>query len=218
MKSNKEKEEIKAVIFDVGGVLQIGRYSIFPFRRHKSLSVHQFMAKSFNISLDQWFDSIDAPYANAIEGKITKKEVLSIMSKNLSTSPEYLERLFIRAYHKYFKQNKKLYKIAFKLKEKGYKIAILSDQWYVGKEALIDSKLVSKFHEVIISCDVGMRKPNPKIYKITSKKLKVKPIQTIFIDNQKWNILPAKKLGMKTILFINNKQVIRELINFGVKI
>jgi len=218
MKINKEKNGIKAVVFDVGGVLQIGRYSILTFRKHKSLSVHQFMAKTFKIDLDQWFDSIDTPYAKAIEGKITKKEVLSIMSKNLHTSPEYLEKLFIYAYQKYFKQNKKLYQIAFKLKERGYKIAILSDQWQVGKEALINLEIASKFDEVVISCDVGIRKPNPKIYKLITKKLKLNPAQVIFIDNRRWNIIPAKKLGMKTILFTDNRQAIRELKKFGIKI
>jgi FMN phosphatase YigB (HAD superfamily) len=41
-----------------------------------------------------------------------------------------------------------------------------------------------------------MRKPNPLIYKLTLKKLKVKPSEAIFIDNQKWNILAAKKLAI----------------------
>jgi len=218
MKIDKEKQKIKAVVFDVGGVLQLGKYSIFSFRRHRSLSVHHFMARALNISIDQWFDSIDTPYAKSIEGKITKKECLAIMSKNLSVSSEHLEKLFIYTYHKYFKRNKRLYETAFKLKERGYKIAILSDQWYVSKEALINPEDASKFNEVIISCDAGLRKPNPKIYELIIKKLKIKPSQIVFIDNQKWNILPAKKLGIKTILFKSNRQASRELIKFGVKI
>ena len=67
--------------------------------------------------------------------------------------------------------------------------------------------LYKDFDEIVVSCDVGMRKPNPKIYKLILKKLKLKPSETIFIDNQKWNINPAKKLKMQTILFKDNKQL-----------
>ena len=210
------KKEIKAIIFDVGGVLEVGRYSILTFRRHRSLSVHSFMAKQFNIDLDQWFDSIDTAYTESIVGKLTKKQTLERIAKNVNTTPEHLEKLFIKSYQKHFKRNNKLYQLAFKLKEAGYKIAILSDQWPVSKEVLIRDKDASRFDVVVISHEVGFRKPNPKIYTLTLKKLKLKANQTLFIDNQIWNIKPAKKLGMNTILFKNNHQTIKELKKLGV--
>jgi len=46
----------------------------------------------------------------------------------------------------------------------------------------------------------------------------MKPEEAVFIDNRDWNIIPAKKLGMKTVLFRNNKQTFRELKKLGVKI
>ena len=210
--------KIKSIIFDVGGVLQLGKYSWLAFRRHRSTSIHKFMARKFHINLDQWFDSIDTAYAEAIEGKISKQKALSIMAKDLQTSPKYLEKLFIIAYRKYFKRNDKLFDLAFNLKKKGYQISILSDQWHVSKEALMLPKDTRRFNASIVSCDVGLRKPNLKIYKLALRKLRVSPEDSVFIDNQKWNITPAKKLGMKTILFRKNKQTIRELKNLGIKI
>lgn len=207
---------IKAVIFDVGGVLQLGKYSLFKLSRHKSISVHEFMARKLNISLDQWFDSIDSVYGESIEGKISKEKTLSIMSKDLETTPSYLERLFVKAYHKYFKRNNRLYDFAFSLKKKGYKIAILSDQWYVSKEALMLPEDTRKFNASIVSCDVGVRKPNPAIYKLILKKLSIKPQEAVFIDNQKWNIHTAKQLKFKTVLFKNNRQLIKELKKLGI--
>jgi hypothetical protein len=41
-----------------------------------------------------------------------------------------------------------------------------------------------------------------RLCSLALKKLRVSPKQSIFIDNQKWNISAAKKLGLKTILFI----------------
>lgn len=180
--------------------------------------VHQAMANHFKVSLDQWFDSLDTPYAKSIEGLISKEKVISIIANNLKISPKKLKKLFVNTYRKKLIDNKELYKIAFKLKKKGYKIAILSDQWPVSKEALIKRRYARKFDVVIISCDVGVRKPSLKIYKILLKKLNLPAEECAFIDNQVWNIKPAKKLGMKTILFKNNKNTIRDLQKLGVKI
>ena len=207
---------IKAILFDVGGVLQLGRFSLFPFGVHRSMSVHKFMARKLHITLDQWFDSIDTSYAESIEGKISKQKALSIMSTDLETTPEHLESLFVRAYRKFYKRNNELYDLAFSIKKKGYKIAILSDQWHVSKEALILSSDSRKFNVSIVSCDVGMRKPDPRIYRLALRKLHIKPHEAIFIDNQKWNITPAKKLGLKTILYFNNRNLIKELKKLGI--
>lgn len=214
---NTKKTQIRALIFDVGGVLALGRYSFFKKRGHRMLGVHEFMAKKLKISLDQWFDSIDTSYADSIEGKHSKQQVLKIFSKNLKASPKKIEKLFIRAYKKNFRQNKELFKFAFKLKKQGYKIAVLSDQWPVSKEVLMPEKYMKKFDVVIDSTIAKMRKPNPKIYKLMLEKLNLPAKQVIFIDNQAWNIKPAKKLGMNTILFKNNKQMIGELKKWSVK-
>ncbi len=210
--------QIKAVIFDVGGVLNLGNYSSVSIRRHRCLGIHNYISRKLNISLDQWFDSIDSVYADAIEGKISQAKTLSVISKNLQISPKKLERLLIQDYHKNFKKNKKLYSLAIKLKKQGYKIAILSDQWGPSRKALIEKKYLENFHPVIISCNVGIRKPNIKIYKLLLRKIKLKPPQCVFIDNQIWNLEPAKKLDIKTILFKNNKQLIKELNKLGVKV
>jgi epoxide hydrolase-like predicted phosphatase len=206
-------EKIKAIIFDVGGVLALGKAQIKKHKKYfHNLGVHEFISNKLKISLDQYFDAIDTNYAKSIEGQITKKQVLEKISTNLKTTPKKIEKFYLKAYNKNFKQNKQLFKQAFKLKKLGYKIAILSDQWSLSKEILMPNKLYKNFDEVIVSCDVGLRKPNVKIYKLILKKLKIKSIEAIFIDNQKWNIKPAKKLGVKTILFKNNKQLFGQLV------
>lgn len=200
----KDLRDIKAVVFDIGGVLAVEK-SVF--------SVHEEMAKKFNLDMDSWFDSIDSVYADSIEGQISEKDTLARMSRNLKTTPKKLERLFIKTYKKHFKQNKKLYKFAFKLKKQNYKIGILSDQWHVSKKALVPKKYTKEFNAVVASCDVGVRKPNKKIYKLIIKKLKLKPKHILFIDNREWNLIPAQKQGMKVLLYKNNKDLFKKLNN-----
>jgi len=212
------RNQIKAVIFDIGGVLALSKIPLEKYGGNfHNLGVHETISKKLKLSLDQWFDSIDSTYADAIEGKISKKKFLSVISKNVKTTPKKLEKIIFKAYKKNFKQNKKLYSLAFKLKKKGYKIAILSDQHQISQKALMQKKYSKKFSVVVISCNVGVRKPNSKIYKLTLQKLKLPAKNCLFIDNQEWNIKPAKNLSMKTILYKNNKQLFRELIKFRIK-
>jgi len=215
-----KKKVIKAVVFDVSGVLQLGTPNSKLKQRH--LGVHEYLAKKFNLDLDSWFDSIDTPYSNSIEGKISEKQAIKTISKNLNTNQKKLEKIFIKAYKKFFRKNKILYDFAYKLKKKSYVIGILSDQWHLSKKVLTPKKDTKIFNIVIISCDVGLRKPNPEIYKLLIKKVKtkkkeiknkshkIKNKEILFIDNREWNLTPAKKLGMKAILFKNNKQFFKE--------
>ncbi len=200
-----EKSQIKALIFDVGGVLRLGNPSFDHPKVHRSI------AKKLKTGLDQYLDAIDTFYAKSYIGKISEKKALQLMSKNLKTTPERLRKLYINNYRKYYILNKQLLQYALQKKKQGYKIAILSDQWWLSKEALVPRYFYTKFDATIVSCEVGVRKPDPKIYRLTLKKLKLPAKQTVFIDNQKWNIPPAKKLGMKIVLFKNNKQAIKEI-------
>jgi len=206
----KRVNKIKAIIFDVGGVLALGSNSLWDKQKIVPSGVHIDIAKKLKIPLDKYMDTIDTNYAFAIEGKISLEKVLQIFSKNLKISEKKLKQFYIWVYRKHFKQNKQLFKQAFKLKKLNYKIAVLSDQWILSKEALMSRRFYKKFNPVIISCDVGMRKPDPKIYKLVLEKLKLKSSEVLFIDNQIWNIKTAKKIGMKTILFKDNKQLFED--------
>ena len=212
----KQKNKIKLIAFDVGGVLQLNKTPVVKMRGgHRTLGVHEYVAKKLKVSLDQWFDSMDTAYAKSIEGLISKEKTLDIISKNLKVSKIKFRKVLVKAYKRNFKKNRGLYRIARKLKKRGYRIGILSDQWYFSQEALMPPKNVKGFNPVVVSCESGFRKPNPKIYKLFIKKSKCKASEILFIDNQIWNIKPAKKLGIKTILFKNNKQCIRELNKIG---
>lgn len=204
------KKRFKAIIFDLGGVLSLGR------KKEDIEGVHQYVAKQLKISIDQYFDSIDIIYANAISGKISRAKAINTMAENLKTTPKNLTKIYIKAYRKNFKKNKSLYEFALKLKKQGIKISIISDIWYVAKEALFYKEYYQDFDSVIASCDIGLRKTEKGIFKITLKKLKVSPKETIFTDNQKWNLKAPKKLGITTILFKNNKQFIEDLKKLGI--
>ncbi|MCL5730445.1 MAG: HAD hydrolase-like protein [Candidatus Pacearchaeota archaeon] len=204
------EKRFKAIIFDLGGVLSVGKKEEF------AIGVHEFVAKKLKLSLDQYMDSIDEIYSAAISGTIPRQKVVAIMSKNLNITPKALKEIYFKAYKKNFRRDKGLYHLALDLKKKGYKIAIISDIWCIAKEALLDNRYYKKFDVVIASCDVGSRKTGTEIFKVALRKLDVSAHEALFTDNQKWNLIAPRKIGVKPILYKNKRQFMMQLKKYGV--
>lgn len=74
------------------------------------------------------------------------------------------------------------------------------------------------FHSTLYSFEVGMQKPDIRMYKLMLKRLNVPPEECLFIDDREKNLIPARKLGIITILFKNAKQLRNKLNKLGIKI
>ena len=57
------------------------------------------------------------------------------------------------------------------------------------------------FQDGVFSHEVGVRKPNPKIYTYTLNKVHLKPEEVVFIDDKQSALDPARDMGITTILF-----------------
>lgn len=88
------------------------------------------------------------------------------------------------------------------LRDAGYMTAALTNNFQGdGSQKLIGEQGIAKslFDEVVESCKVGVRKPNPRIYEMVSSKLGVQPADIVYLDDIGGNLKPAAKLGMHTI-------------------
>ena len=176
------------------------------------------MLKNINVDLKQVYNDTREIYFKSSKGEISKKETLQLFSEKLRISPEKTEKAFEEDYKINTIENKTLYNYVLKLKKRGYKIGISSIQFHLSKDVLIRKKYYENFDALQISCEDGLRKPDKKAFEFVLKKLKVKPEESVFIDDKRENLDVAKELGMKTILFKNNRQLIKNLEQFGVKI
>ncbi len=202
----KSQERIKAIIFDIGGVLHIGD--------EKS---HEEVYQTLEIPIEKYFKKIGFVWEKLLIGKIKNEKGLGLMAQSLDVSKKRLRQIWKQGIRKRFILNKPLLVLIKKLK-KAYKTAILSDQWFLPYKILITKQVASAFDVMVFSHKVGVRKPNNGIYKKILSKLRLAPSQCVFIDNLDCNLIPAEKLGMKTILFKNNKQFIKDLKKLGVEI
>jgi putative hydrolase of the HAD superfamily len=57
------------------------------------------------------------------------------------------------------------------------------------------------FEIVVDSSDVGLRKPDPRIYRLTCERIGVEPEASVFIDDNAENVAAARALGMETVQF-----------------
>ncbi|KAG2111261.1 Haloacid dehalogenase-like hydrolase-domain-containing protein [Suillus discolor] len=71
----------------------------------------------------------------------------------------------------------------------------------------------SLFDGIFTSADVGERKPNLGFYKAVISSTGADPSRTIFVDDKMENVLSARSLGMRGIIFDNTRKVVRALYN-----
>jgi putative hydrolase of the HAD superfamily len=67
------------------------------------------------------------------------------------------------------------------------------------------------FDHVIESAKIGLRKPDPRIYRMMIDTLKVDPAKCVYLDDLGVNLKPAREMGMTTIKVANAPQAIAEL-------
>ena len=193
---------IKTIIFDFGDVLIEDRVDKFEKIRGLFKLPKTDQKKYFNI-LHQ-----------SETGKKTTEDFLKITKKLLAPkfSLKQIENYILNA------EILPPYKLLNKLK-KYYRILILSNnQKNWPQKFAKETKINLKGIPFINSVKVSMRKPDLKIYQYAIKKYKLKPKETVFIDDQKKNLIPAKKLGIKTILYQQNIYNLRlKLKKLGIK-
>jgi epoxide hydrolase-like predicted phosphatase len=93
-----------------------------------------------------------------------------------------------------------------------YVTAILSNAWDDLRSVLENKWQISyAFDEIFISAEMGIAKPDSKIYEMVLEKLDCKPEETVFVDDFIENIEAAQKLGMHGIHFQGKEQAMGEL-------
>ena len=72
--------------------------------------------------------------------------------------------------------------------------------------------IMERFHHVIESSKVGIRKPDPRIYALMCEALDVDPKACVYLDDLGINLKPARAMGMATIKVESEAQALAELV------
>ena len=93
-----------------------------------------------------------------------------------------------------------------------YKIALLSNSFLGAREHEQERYHFQELADLIIySHEVGLAKPDKRIFQLTCERLGLPPHETIFLDDYEPNITAAREFGMQAILFRDTGQAIAEI-------
>jgi putative hydrolase of the HAD superfamily len=196
--SSESERGADAVLFDYGGVLTGPvKHSISEW-----LAADAIEPESFSRTLRAWL-SRDAEHGTPVHrletGELTGADFETLLAAELRTTDGravapagILRRLFAG-----MQPDPAMFALAEELRATGLKVGLLSNSWgntypRARIEALLDP--------VVISGEVGLRKPHAAIYELALDRLGVPAHRVLFIDDAEPNVLGARSVGLQALL------------------
>jgi putative hydrolase of the HAD superfamily len=200
---------IEAVIWDFGGVLTTSPFEAFArfeierglpadiIRRTNAANhLENAWAKFERAEVDiEAFDQLFSVESLALGAEVRGRDVLPLLSGDLR--PEMVEALT-------------RVKTRFKTGCITNNLPANAIGSASGRSLYIAEVMVL-FDHVIESAKIGLRKPDPRIYRMMVEALGVDPKACVYLDDLGVNLKPAREMGMTTIKVLNAPQAIAEL-------
>jgi epoxide hydrolase-like predicted phosphatase len=92
-----------------------------------------------------------------------------------------------------------------------YKTGLLSNAWGDLRDFITREKFDDAFDKMIISAEVGAKKPSAKIFRIALEQFGVRPNEAVFVDDVHANIKACEKVGMQGIHFTEPETALQQL-------
>jgi len=200
---------IEAVIWDFGGVLTSSPFEAFArFETERGLPadiirrtnaanhLENAWAKFERAEVDiETFDKMFAAESLALGAEVRGRDVLPLLSGDLR--PEMVEAL------RRIKSQFKTGCITNNLPANAIGSA--------SGRTLYIAEVMALFDHIIESAKIGLRKPDPQIYRMMVEALAVDPKTCVYLDDLGVNLKPARDMGMTTIKVTDARQALAEL-------
>ena len=200
-------KDIKAVIFDWGGVMI----------DDPGPGLMLYCARKLNVTGREFTDTFHKFLELFQTNSISESKFWELMSNDLNVEKPSKVSLWKEAFMSVYKPRKEMFSLAEYLQRSGCKTALLSNTEIPAMDFFMEQRY-NCFDVQVFSCIEGITKPHKKIYENTIKKLGCKPEKSVFIDDKPLMVDGAKKANLNTILFKSIKQVKEELIELGLEL
>ena len=200
-----EAASLKILFFDIGGILLTNGWGhesrqeaakLFGLDYKEVSDLHTFIFNVYeagSVDLDEYLDTVIFNHPR----DFTREDFKEFMFAQSKELPDML------AWLKEWK------------KDCGFRIISINNE---GKELndyrVKKFKLNDCFDAFISSCEVGIRKPDPKIFKLAMGIAQAMPQQCVYFDDRKMFALAAQKLGIRAFQhtsFETTKKILEEL-------
>ncbi|MGN6243059.1 MAG: HAD family hydrolase [Motilibacteraceae bacterium] len=189
---------VEAVVFDYGGVLTTPvRDSIAAWLERDGID-----PGSFSRTLKAWL-SRSAPEGTPIHrletGELSIAEFDALLAAELvrvDGGPVPTSGLLAGLFAD-MRVDPEMLALVEDLKATGVRVALLSNSW---GNTYPRERIEALFDPVVISGEVGLRKPNSEIFTHTLELLGVAPERAAFVDDAEPNVEGAARVGLRTVL------------------
>lgn len=203
--------ELRGLLVDWGGVLTSGLSDALRLWADKD-----------DLDYDTYFTAItDWIAATPIEAELNP---IHALERGLIAVPDFEQKLaavllrrdgrpveaegLIERMFAHFEHAPQMSALVRRARAKGFRTALVSNSW--GNTYPRDT-WDGMFDTIVISGEVGLRKPEPEIYQLTCERLGLEPAECVFVDDMQPNVLGSRKVGMTAILHTSYDETRREL-------
>ena len=174
---------IKNIVFDLAGVV---------FARNKERCPQALMEYFYFINSGETLPDFWNDYDRGTRSFDAVAEALAVYRSSDVATARHMMATAI-TYQDHIPQTAEL--IA-ELKSAGYRVFVLSNMSKEYIEYLRKMPVYSHFDGEVVSCEVGLTKPEKEIYTLLLERFGLEPSQTMFIDDRKENVEAAAEVGI----------------------
>jgi epoxide hydrolase-like predicted phosphatase len=193
---------IRAVVFDIGGVLEIT----------PDLDAGRWREARLRLPAGEMDQRMEDVWRGGSIGTITLDDVHQAIRDRLGLDERQLAEYMADLWREYLgTANTELIEYARQLRPR-YRTGILSNSFVGAREreqaAYGFEDLVE---EIVYSHEAGMSKPDPGIYALICARLDVSPEEMVFVDDADVCVTGASQAGIHAVHYRDNTQAIGEI-------
>lgn len=189
--------EPRGLIVDYGGVLTTSVARSFrSMEREEGLPTGTLL--NFLVG-DYLQEDPDHPVARLERGELSIEEFDRIVAERLRDEGHELEaEAVVDLLFAEVEPADDMWRVVDRARAGGVRTALLSNSW--GLEGYPQERIQGHFDVVVLSGEVGLRKPDPRMYELAADRLGLEPSQCAFVDDLEANIEGAREVGMFVVL------------------
>jgi putative hydrolase of the HAD superfamily len=120
------------------------------------------------------------------------------------SAPGLIDRMFAGS-----RADEQMLAAVVRARKAGIRTGLISNSW--GTRRYDRTLLADLFDGIVISGELGIRKPTPQIYEIGAERIGLEPSACVYVDDLPFNLPPAAELGMATVHHVEADETIPEL-------
>jgi len=184
------RDRIKAVVLDIGGVLEVVDDDVFPGPAESRLGLPPGSIAG----------GLAALPGDAMLGEVTEDEVRAEWQRALGLDDEQVDGLLEDYWRWYVGTLDRPLLDWFAGQRPARLTAILSNSGPGARERERHHGFEDVTDDIVYSHEVGLAKPDPAAYELTVRRLGVEPHEVLFLDDVEANVDAARRTGWHAVL------------------